>query len=83
MKYHYDRIAALALFGALACSGSAGNGARADSAGSRAVAGATAESVGAQTQSARTESAKRTRAEGFTIGGDIPEPRTVDSAASR
>jgi len=77
MKYHYDRIAALA------CSGSAGNGARADSAGSSAVAGATAESVGAQTQSARTESAKRTRAEGFTIGGDIPEPRTVDSAASR
>jgi DMSO/TMAO reductase YedYZ molybdopterin-dependent catalytic subunit len=88
MKNYHDRIAVLALLGAAACSGSAGNGARADSAASAAVAGATAsDSMPAASRtpvgsaSARTETAKRTRAEGFTIGGEIPGPRTVDSAA--
>jgi hypothetical protein len=76
-------IAVLALLGVVACGGSARNDARADSTGS-AAAGAASDSATAaatHTPAASGVAAKRSRAEGFTIGGDIPDPRTVDSAA--
>jgi|GEM_PF-1419329 len=80
-------IAILALIVATACGGSARDDANADSSGSAtATAGAVApESAAAPGTSSATAAsptaAKRTRAAGFTIGGEIPQPRTIDSAA--